>query len=582
MGQVSGRAFRFCPGWLVNTATKARLGSRLVDLNLISADQLRIALTEQKQSPMRLGDTLVKLGFLSESVLDRVINLSAGSEYIDLSTVSPDADALALVPRSVASRWPLLPVALHQDSKVLVVACSDPSNLCIHDQIRSLTGNSLDIQLKDASRSDILNHIGKFYGFLSSIDAVLQELETGRIRAGSADTDTSEENHPLIRLVDAILADAVSRCASDIHFEPEEKFLRIRYRIDGVLRQIRCLHSSYWPGMVVRLKVMSGMNIAESRLPQDGRFSHTCGGRRIDFRVACQPVLHGENLVLRILDREKGIVPLDALGLQQDVLSRLRAMLCRPEGLILVTGPTGCGKTTTLYSILDDLNTEAINIMTLEDPVEYPLPMVRQTNANESGMVGFATGIRSVLRQDPDIILVGEIRDADTATMACRAAMTGHQVYSTLHCNSALAAIPRLFDLGVPAHVLSGNIIGVVAQRLVRRLCPACRESNRHMDWEKASQASVREGMRESPGCAFCDCQGYQGRVAVMEVLVMDDQLDELILGRASQRAMRDLAASKGFVTMHDSARALVEAGITSTEEVIRVIGPPPCTSGGQ
>ena len=566
----------------MTAAARERLGTRLIGLGLINEDQLRIALTEQKRRYMRLGDTLIRLGFLSEPALDRVLHVSTGTEYIDLSTVNPHPEAIALVPQAIASRWPVLPVTLDQEEKVLVIASADPANLCILDQLRSLTGGSLDIQLKYATRSDIVNHIGKFYGYQSSIDGVLQELERGSVREGTPAGNMAEKDHPLVRLVDAILADAVSRCASDIHFEPEETFLRIRYRIDGVLRQIQCLHGAYWPAMVVRLKVMSGMNIAESRLPQDGRFSHVCSGHSIDFRVASQPVLHGENLVLRILDRQKGIVPLDALGLHQEVLARLRAMLSRPEGLILLTGPTGCGKTTTLYSILDSLNTEAINIMTLEDPVEYPLPMVRQTNANEAGKVGFATGIRSLLRQDPDIILVGEIRDSDTASMACRAAMTGHQVYSTLHCNSALAAIPRLFDLGVPAHVLSGNMIGIVAQRLVRKLCSACRGRPAHLGAAYKTRGSGLFGHAVARGCALCDYQGYRGRVAVMEVLVMDDEMDELVLGRASLRAMRHLAESKGFIEMRDSARELVAAGITSLEEITRVIGPASDTSGGE
>jgi len=263
----------------------------------------------------------------------------------------------------------------------------------------------------------------------------------------------------------------VKREVSDIHFEPEANFLRIRYRIDGMLRQIRALHKSYWPAMTVRIKVLSGMNIAEMRAPQDGRIGLTVSGRQVDFRVACQPTIHGENIVLRVLDRQKGIVPLEDLGLADEHLQRLKLMIARPEGIILVTGPTGSGKTTTLYSVLNHINTEGIHIMTLEDPVEYPMALVRQTSVAETSKLDFANGIRSMMRQDPDVILVGEIRDADTAEMAFRAAMTGHQVYSTLHTNSAVGTIPRLLDIGVLPDIMAGNIIGIVAQRLVRKLC---------------------------------------------------------------------------------------------------------------
>ena len=264
--------------------------------------------------------------------------------------------------------------------------------------------------------------------------------------------------------------------SSDIHFEPEANFLRIRYRIDGMLRQIRALHKSYWPAMTVRIKVLSGMNIAETRAPQDGRIgAHRMRGRQVDFRVACQPTIHGENIVLRILDRQKGIVPLEDLGLAEEHLHQLKLMIARPEGIILVTGPTGSGKTTTLYSVLNHINSEGINIMTLEDPVEYPMALVRQTSVAETAKLDFANGIRSMMRQDPDVILVGEIRDADTAEMALRAAMTGHQVYSTLHTNSAIGAIPRLLDIGILPDIMAGNIIGIVAQRLIRRLCDHCK-----------------------------------------------------------------------------------------------------------
>ena len=361
-----------------------------------------------------------------------------------------------------------------------------------------------------------------------------------------------------------------------MHFEPEQNFLRIRYRIDGLLRQIRALHKSYWPAMAVRIKVMSNMNIAETRAPQDGRISLNISGRLVDFRVSAQPTIHGENVVLRILDRQKGIVPLDKVGLDDAQLDQLKLMIARPEGIILVTGPTGSGKTTTLYSVLNHINEEGINIMTLEDPVEYPMSMIRQTSVAEAAKLDFANGIRSMMRQDPDVILVGEIRDADTAEMAFRAAMTGHQVYSTLHTNSSIGAIPRLLDIGVLPDIMAGNIIGVVAQRLVRRLCPHCKkpynaESHEMRLLGLASDVPPPTLYRAS-GCEHCEYQGYRGRQAIMELLRMDADLDELVARRATMREIKQAALAKGFRSLAEDGLRRVREGSTSLEEVGRVV----------
>ncbi|HQW20000.1 MAG TPA: GspE/PulE family protein, partial [Rhodocyclaceae bacterium] len=328
------------------------------------------------------------------------------------------------------------------------------------------------------------------------------------------------------------------------------------------------------PALVVRIKVMSGMNIAETCAPQDGSISLNISGRAVDFRVAVQPTIHGENIVLRILDRQKGIVPLDALGLADRHLATLRRIIARPEGIILVTGPTGSGKTTTLYSLLQHVSNESVNIMTLEDPVEYPTTLLRQTSLADAVKLDFANGIRSIMRQDPDVILVGEIRDAETAEMAFRAAMTGHQVYSTLHTNSAIGAIPRLQDLGIPADILAGNIVGVIAQRLLRRLCPHCRRPAPADVQERRLLGSPTEQpiLYRAAGCAACDFQGYRGRFAIMELLRIDDDIDELIARRATVREIRSAALQKGFASLaEDGLRRLLE-GETSLEELTRVV----------
>ncbi len=552
------------------------LGQTLLSRGVISPDQLNIALTEQRKSKTALGKILVRLGFVTEATIRDTLSESLGQVAIDLSNTIIDHNALALVPKDIARRYQVLPVDYDKQARKLLLAVADPSNVVALDQIRALIKDDVRIEQVLARESDISIGIEQHYGFELSIDGILNEIETGEIDYQSLATEFDEYSQPVVRLVDALLNDAVKRGASDIHFEPEHGFLRIRYRIDGVLRQIRSLHKNYWSAMVVRLKVISGMNIAETRAPQDGRISLSLSGRSVDFRVSAQPTTHGENVVLRILDRQKGIVPLEDLGLQEDELKMLRLMMARPEGIILVTGPTGSGKTTTLYSILNHVNTEGVNIMTLEDPVEYPMAMIRQTSVNEVAKLDFASGIRSMMRQDPDVILVGEIRDQETAEMAFRAAMTGHQVYSTLHTNSAIGAIPRLQDLGVLPDIMAGNIIGVVAQRLMRRLCTHCREPY-HPDDELTQKilgvdSSWTGDIYRAVGCEHCDNTGYRGRVAIMELFKMNGDIDELIARRATGREIREAARRTGFRTLAEDAVSRVLAGQTSLDEISRVV----------
>jgi type II secretory ATPase GspE/PulE/Tfp pilus assembly ATPase PilB-like protein len=552
------------------------IGQILIAQGIISEDQLRIALLEQMKSNQPVGKLLVSLGFVSEATLRDALGESLGQKSIDLGRATVDPAALRLVPRDLASRHHLLPLDYDPERRRMTIAIADPNDIVALDRLHALISPDLLIDTVLAGESEIARGIDQHYGHELSIDGILHEIETGEIDFRSLAASTDEYSQPVVRLIDALLTDAVKRDASDIHFEPEAGFLRIRYRIDGILRQIRALHKSYWAAMAVRLKVMSGMNIAETRAPQDGRISMNISGREVDFRCAAQPTIHGENLVLRILDRQKGIVPLDKIGLDAARQEQLRLMMARPEGIILVTGPTGSGKTTTLYSMLNHINDEGINIMTLEDPVEYPMAMIRQTSVAEAAKLDFANGIRSMMRQDPDVILVGEIRDADTADMAFRAAMTGHQVFSTLHTNSALGVIPRLLDIGVLPDIMAGNIIGVIAQRLVRRLCPHCRkphpagaEELRLLGAEYARETAI---LYRPSGCPQCDHQGYRGRVALMEILRMDSDLDELIARRATHREIRNAATDKGFSSLAEDGLRRVTEGVTSLEEVARVV----------
>ncbi|MEQ1666949.1 MAG: ATPase, T2SS/T4P/T4SS family [Sulfuriferula sp.] len=533
----------------------------------LTADQLLIATQEQQTTGLPLPRQLIQLGFVSAALVRDYEANHAGHASVDLTHILIDAATLHCVPQALARRYTLLPLAYA--AGVLTVAMSDAHPLLALDQLR-LVCEATRIDVVLASEAQLLEAIDKYYGFELDIAAILDEIESGK----SVQTTGNDYAHPVVRLIDALLMDAVKQGASDVHFEPEAHFLRIRYRIDGVLMQIRALHLRYWSAMVVRLKVIASMNIAESRAPQDGRFTLTVQGRAIDFRASVQPTLHGENIVLRILDRERAIIALADLQLNTAQRQLLDAMLARPAGLVMVTGPTGSGKTTTLYSLLSHLNTEQVNIMTLEDPVEYPQERIRQTSLNDAIKLDFGNGIRAIMRQDPDIILVGEVRDTDTAQMAFRAAMTGHQVFTTVHSNSALGAYARLRDIGVAADIMAGNINGIIAQRLVRQLCPTCKV---------ATPASVDElsvlGLGESErilyraaGCVQCAGRGYRGRRLLMEIVLVDDALDDLVARQADVSELRTYAKKQQRHSLVDAAIDCVLAGHTSLDEVRRMV----------
>jgi type II secretory ATPase GspE/PulE/Tfp pilus assembly ATPase PilB-like protein len=554
------------------------LGERLLEKGVLSEDQLRIALVEQEADPSEpLGRVLVKLGFVSESTIRDVLSESKGAQSIDLTNVSVDPTAIGMVPIDIAKRYNVFPVGYDEENNILSIAAANPDDLLLFDQLQSVLEGSVGLDIRIAGESEISRSVDEFYGLELSIEGILREIETGEAdasyQAGGEDSTAS----PMVRLVNAFLLDAVKRVASDIHFEPEESFLRVRYRIDGVLRQIRSLHRTYWDSMAVRLKVMSGMNIAESRTPQDGRITMSIYGRTVDFRVACQPTAYGENFVLRILDQQRALMPIDQLGLNDRAQRMLELMISRPEGVIMVTGPTGSGKTTTLYSIINHLNSESVNIMTLEDPIEYPMHMIRQSAVNEASKMDWASGIKSMMRQDPDIILIGEVRDSETADQALRAAMTGHQVLTTLHTNNALGVIPRLLDMGVLPDIMAGNVIGVVAQRLVRRLCLHCKAPKQAEDLElqilRHFIADPNAAQLYQPvGCVHCDYLGYKGRCAIIELLKFNEDIDELVSARASLRELKAKAMETGvFIGMAQNSMEKVLEGMTTIDEVARV-----------
>jgi type II secretory ATPase GspE/PulE/Tfp pilus assembly ATPase PilB-like protein len=554
---------------------KLRLGELLVQQGFITTDQLAIALAEQRHNNIPLGRLLVRLGFVTETAIRDIMARTIGQEAIDLSQVIADPEALRQVPQEFARRNRILPIAFHAQDQVLTVATTEIFNVVAMDQLRAMLGAQIEIKTQLAAEAQLEDYIDQFYGYELSVDGILKEIETGEIDYDSLQAGGDEYTQPMVRLVNALLVDAVKRGASDIHFEPEYAFMRVRFRIDGVLETVRSLHKTYMPGITVRIKVVSDMNIAETRAPQDGRLSLTLNGRPVDFRVSTQPTIYGENIVLRVLDREKSIISLDRMTLPKDITDKLAIMLARPEGILIVTGPTGSGKTTTLYSLLAQVNDETVNIMTLEDPVEYPLTLMRQTSVNEVARMDFANGIRSIMRQDPDIILVGEVRDKETAEMAFRAAMTGHQVFTTLHTNSALGAFPRLYDIGIQPDIMAGNIIAVIAQRLVRTLCPQCKQpykpsrEERMLLGDYADQASM---LHRAAGCKHCDNKGYKGRTPVMELLVMDGDMDELVARRSTAKELRTAAMAKGFRPLAEAGLQRVLDGVTTLAELARAV----------
>jgi type IV pilus assembly protein PilB len=543
------------------------LASTLLYRGILSVDQVDIALQEQKLSGESLEDCLLNLGFLSENVLAEALASTSGYERIDLKQVLFDPSLKIIIPREAAEKYVFIPIAL--ENGILRVAIADVYNLHALDFLHKNTSSLQKIIPLVALESDILEAIDNYYGYDLSIRGLLKEIET------SSNLTTIQENYvnPTIRLVNAIVMDAIKRQASDIHFEPEGAFMRLRYRVDGILTQICTLHSSYWPAICVRLKVMAEMNIAESRRPQNGRITFYVGPREIDLRVSSHPTIYGENIVVRILDKGRSLLSLNELGYSGEVTSQIRQALARPEGIFIITGPTGCGKTTSLYSMLSHISTSSLNIMTLEEPVEYRLPLIRQSDIRDLGGMDFPEGVRSILRQDPDIILIGEIRDSPTAQMALRASMTGHQVFSTLHTNDALGALPRLVDLGLSRIMLAGNLVAVVAQRLVRKLCSSCKKE-RKLKPEEASylKQKIKTHLFEPMGCQACHGTGYRGRLAIAEVLTFDETLNELLITNASRTSLKSHALKGGYIPMAQDARQRILNGDTSLEEVLRIV----------
>jgi type IV pilus assembly protein PilB len=560
---------------MVASLNSPDIGAKLIEKKVISEDQLEIALKEQGRlrGAKTIGAILVEMGFISEGALGEILNESSGIKKFDIKASIIDAKLVKKIPKEFAVHNKLIAVSYTHDS--ITIAMSDVFDIVSIDQVRKYFPPNFRINPVYVPEVDILQAIDQYYGYEMSIEGILREIETaGADKIKDDGSLKSDYKSPMVRLVDAILTDAVHRGASDLHFEPENLFLRIRYRIDGKMVQIRSIHKDYWSAIAVRIKILSGMNIAESRKSQDGRINSEILGRKIDFRVSTQLTINGENIVMRILDEKQSILTLDRLGFSDHAINVLKKVVQRPEGVIILTGPTGSGKTTTLYTVLNYINSIDKNIMTLEDPVEYQIPLIRQSNVRSDIGIDFASGIRALLRQDPDVILVGEIRDKDTAITAIQAAMTGHQVYSSLHTNDALGAIPRLMNIGVPNYLMAGSLICIMAQRLVRKLCLHCKQEVALDVFEKrllGPKYSHIDKIFKAQGCEKCT-NGYKGRVVVCEALPFDRELDEMIVAGASRKEMLDYALKQGFVPMVEDGLQKVIAGITDLKELIRVV----------
>ncbi len=551
-----------------------RLGERLVQMGLITKDQLNVALHEKKLSGKMLGAVFVDLGFIDENTLTAILAESSGFEVFDPKNTIFDGEAVRLVDKETAKKFQFLPISLSEHEAL--VAMVDPYDVVALDTLRKFMPKSVQIKPMVTTSSMIDDALDAAYGYASSISDILKELENEDDVDLTKLSESEAYSHPIVRLVNALVFDAVKTGASDLHFEPEENFVRLRYRKDGTLYTAQILHKQHWNGISQRIKIMSQMNIADKLSPQDGRFALNVGGRVADFRVSSLPTVWGENIVMRVLDKSASIMPLEGLGFSAENLKKIRRAQSKPEGIIIVTGPTGSGKSTSLYSMLNEINSVEVNIQTLEDPVEYSLPMIRQTPVRE-GVLEFADGIKALLRQDPDIIFIGEIRDAITGGMALKAAMTGHQVYTTLHTNDAFGAIPRLLDLDMKPGMLAGAIIAVFAQRLVKRVCQNCRipheatpEECRLLGADPNVPPTIYEAAPD--GCKVCEGKGYKGRIAVAEILLFDEDMNALLAEGVSKAEIKKLALEKGFKNMRDDGMLKIQEGVTTFDALSRVV----------
>lgn len=557
------------------------LGKVLLDLNLITPEKLEIALKEQSAydhtNPRRLGEILVGLGFISEDDMLRALSSQLGLTYLKFSEFPKIAAAGNYPTVKFMKQYKFVPIGI--DDNVMKVTMSDPLDEYVLDALHIFSDKQLEICL--SSEKDIMEAIEQYFGSNVQMTNIMEGMREEE--AGSEEgIELQEDVHhlrdmafeaPIVKLVNMLITRAVEGRTSDIHIEPFENNVKVRYRIDGALTEVELLPRRIQPAVISRIKIMSRMNIAERRLPQDGRIKLRVSGRDIDLRVSTIPTIYGESIVMRILDRGTALVVLDHLGFPEDTVGKYEKLINTPYGMLLVTGPTGSGKTTTLYASLNKINSDDKKIITVEDPIEYQIDGINQIQIKPKIGLTFANGLRHIVRQDPDVIMVGEIRDVETAEIAIHSALTGHMVFSTLHTNDAPGAVTRLLDMGIEGFLVSSSLIGVLAQRLVRVICTVCKEEYKPQQdiIDKAELLPDNISSYHGTGCDECRHTGYRGRTGVFELMLVDGETRRMILNRAGSDVIRQHAIAKGMTVLRDSGWEKVKEGITTIEEVLRV-----------
>ena len=540
--------------------------------NIIKKEQVETILADAKAAEMNIRDYMLKKEYVSETVELPVLGDFYCMPYVEIDMLGIDESLRKLFTFEFMKRYKIIPVSIDIEG-TLLIATAKPLDCVSMSAISAQIVSPVDYVLVPPSQID--RYIDSIAATQSTIEA-LDDLKVGGLatdKKAQTDNDVVENdviNNPSVRLVDSIIKEAVPYRASDIHIEPFEKVVKVRYRIDGDLQQRAEFSINSYSAICARIKIMAGLDIAERRIPQDGRINMTVGGKEFDFRVSSLPTVYGEKFVIRVLDKTSFRFTRSDLGFTEDENVLIDKMLAKPHGIILLTGPTGCGKSTTLYSFLKEVNTSAVNIVTVEDPVEYIMSGVNQTQVNTKANMTFSTALRSILRQDPDVIMIGEMRDEETAEIAVRAAITGHIVFSTLHTNDATGAITRLEDMGVEDYLVADALVGVIAQRLVKRLCPECKKRGK-TNAKEMEILGINEPINifRPHGCQFCNGTGYKGRIAVHEIMYMNENMRSAVVREKNLEVLRDLAKQNGMVTLWSSCRSLVEKGVTSIQELM-------------
>jgi type IV pilus assembly protein PilB len=561
------------------TAYKGRLGDLLLEKSLITGDQLELALAEQRETGGKLGELLVNMGALDAQALAEALAGFFGLVVVNLRRDNVDPAVISLIPETMAREQLAIPVRSEEDA--LYVAVAEPS-----DELRSLLASTSkrNVSLMIAPMGDIIWAIDSNYRAIGSVGMLVQAFEAvegaRKKSVGVTEVEVVGDDAPVVQVVDRILTQAMRDRASDVHIEPSEDFVRVRFRIDGALKEILQLPIAIGPGLVSRIKIMANMNIVERRRPQDGQLTITIDGNEVDVRVATVSTIMGENCVMRILDKTRSVFKLNDLGMPRDTHATYSKLVRSPFGMVLCAGPTGSGKTTTLYATLSEVSNPTLNVMTIEDPVEYVFPSINQIQTNEQAGLNFATGLKSILRQDPDVILVGEIRDVETTRVAVQSALTGHFVISSMHATDSVSALHRFLDMGIESFLVASSVLAIVGQRLLRRICPSCKTTYTLSDDERefytesgvAGETGPKEVFYYGSGCNFCSDTGYKDRIGVYELLVMTPEIKRLIVGWATQEELHNMAMKQGMRTLRQEAIALVNQDITTVAEVIRSV----------